>query len=406
MTIGKAASNSLIPLKLLEELADKKANGYLKAVSGGITWFIYFTDGKIFYASHSIEPLDRLEFHTRQILGHRTDSSDWQIFDTWRLRIANTKLDDFYPSYDYQAIHSLVKKNIIQQSDATKIIKGITKEVIQSFLLLQEANSKFITEDSPSSSYIKQNFPISWSVNFLSINKECQDEIDAWKEMTPVIYSSYQRPYIIKHASENFPAQYAYLQKFLVGVDFHQLSLKLHQPAIEIARIVRQLVVDKVVGLHAPKPPFNKLPSFATALDNAPTGNSVELATTKLHKIVCVDDSPAILRQMHIFLDVNTFDIIPVVDAAAAITKIIQVKPQVILMDIDMPNIDGYQLCAMVRKNPAFKTTPIVMVTSNSGLIDRARAKLSGATDYMTKPFSQAGLNEMVTKYIVDRAAQ
>jgi two-component system, chemotaxis family, response regulator PixG len=82
--------------------------------------------------------------------------------------------------------------------------------------------------------------------------------------------------------------------------------------------------------------------------------------------------------------------------------KIMRIAPDIILMDVGMPNIDGYKLCSMLRRNSMFKKVPIIMVTGNTGLIDRAKAKMSGCTDYMTKPFTQASLIEMVFKHILD----
>jgi twitching motility two-component system response regulator PilG len=65
-----------------------------------------------------------------------------------------------------------------------------------------------------------------------------------------------------------------------------------------------------------------------------------------------------------------------------------------------MPDLDGYRLCRLVRNHSLFKETPVVMVTGNTGMIDRAKAKVAGATDYLTKPFSQAELENMVKKHL------
>jgi two-component system, chemotaxis family, response regulator PixG len=65
-----------------------------------------------------------------------------------------------------------------------------------------------------------------------------------------------------------------------------------------------------------------------------------------------------------------------------------------------MPKVDGYELCRLLRKHPTFKTTPIIMVTGNTGLIDRAKARLAWTTDYMTKPFTQSELSKMVFRHL------
>jgi two-component system, chemotaxis family, response regulator PixG len=80
--------------------------------------------------------------------------------------------------------------------------------------------------------------------------------------------------------------------------------------------------------------------------------------------------------------------------------QIVRSKPDLLLLDIGMPNLDGYELCALLRRHPRFKHIPIVMVTGNTGFFDRAKAKLAGASGYLTKPFSQAELLKIVFKHL------
>jgi two-component system, chemotaxis family, response regulator PixG len=375
-------------LNLLEDFANRKANGFLKVSANGVSWFIYLSEGKIFYANFSIDPLDRLELYMGQVLRSRDQNIDGHVFEKLRQRIAGAKLDDFYPSYDYQSLYSLVRKQQLAATDGALIARSITKETMCSFLLLSEFNYHFVTDN--------RQFPILWSTNFLSLSKECQDEISDWQALGAKIYSPYQRPFVInKNDDQN---KYDYLRKFLLGVDFNHLALQLNRPAIRVAQSLEPLVAAGVVGLRPPKSPYTKLPKFAPGENDQDL--STDTSATAQYKIVCVDDSPTILQRMNDFLDCAHFEIFPVQDSGAALTKIITIKPDAILMDIDMPSIDGYRLCTMVRRNKEFKNTPIIMVTSNSGLIDRARAKLCGATDYMTKPFTQSSLNGMVFKYL------
>jgi two-component system, chemotaxis family, response regulator PixG len=88
-------------------------------------------------------------------------------------------------------------------------------------------------------------------------------------------------------------------------------------------------------------------------------------------------------------------------DSVKALMKLSTIRPDLILLDVGMPNVDGYQLCALIRKSSVLKEIPIVMVTGNKGLIDRARARLAGATDYLTKPFAQADLLKIVMRYLL-----
>jgi CheY-like chemotaxis protein len=80
--------------------------------------------------------------------------------------------------------------------------------------------------------------------------------------------------------------------------------------------------------------------------------------------------------------------------------QIIRLKPDLILLDIEMPNLDGYELCSLVRKHSHFKDTPIIMITGRTGFIDKARAKLVRASGYLSKPFTQADLLKEVFQHI------
>jgi twitching motility two-component system response regulator PilG len=142
-------------------------------------------------------------------------------------------------------------------------------------------------------------------------------------------------------------------------------------------------------------------------ISNHESQNNVDLSDIsntkterKQWKIVCIDDSPTILNEISRFLDRDEFSVFPIEEPLKALMKIIRIQPDLILLDVGMPNIDGYKLCSLIRKYSAFKDTPIIMVTGNKGLIDRAKARMAGATDYMTKPFSQSDLLNIVFQYL------
>ncbi len=95
---------------------------------------------------------------------------------------------------------------------------------------------------------------------------------------------------------------------------------------------------------------------------------------------------------MHKFLGENIFQIVMIEDPIEAASILFKIKPDLIFMDISMPRINGYKLCALLRKSTSLKETPIVMVTGRTGFIDKTRAKMVGATDYLTKPFTKTDL--------------
>ena len=118
------------------------------------------------------------------------------------------------------------------------------------------------------------------------------------------------------------------------------------------------------------------------------------------YTVACIDDSPTVLNAIQKFLEDQSLSVVAINDPVKALMQIVRSKPDLILLDITMPNLDGYELCALLRRHPRYKRTPIVMVTGNTGLIDRARAKLVRASGYLTKPFTQSDLLKMVFKHL------
>ncbi len=122
--------------------------------------------------------------------------------------------------------------------------------------------------------------------------------------------------------------------------------------------------------------------------------------TKTRYTVACIDDSPTILQAISTFLDDANFLVLMINDPVKALMQVVRSKPDVILLDVGMPNLDGYELCSLLRRHPSFKNTPIIMVTGHTGFIDRARAKLVGASGYLTKPFTQSELLKTMFKFL------
>ena len=117
-------------------------------------------------------------------------------------------------------------------------------------------------------------------------------------------------------------------------------------------------------------------------------------------KVMVIDDSNTIRRSAEIFLEAAGCEVILAEDGFDALAKIADQHPQVIFVDIMMPRLDGYQTCALIKRNAKFKSTPVIMLSSKDGLFDRARGRMAGSDQYLTKPFTQDSLIEAVNNYI------
>jgi len=106
-------------------------------------------------------------------------------------------------------------------------------------------------------------------------------------------------------------------------------------------------------------------------------------------KVMVIDDSKTIRRTAETLLKKAGCDVVTAVDGFEALAKIADNKPDIIFVDIMMPRLDGYQTCALIKHNQLFKKTPVIMLSSKDGLFDRARGRIVGSEQYLTKPFTK-----------------
>jgi len=116
-------------------------------------------------------------------------------------------------------------------------------------------------------------------------------------------------------------------------------------------------------------------------------------------KVMVVDDSNTIRRSAEIFLAHSGCEVILATDGFDAMAKVIDCRPDIIFLDIVMPRLDGYQACMLIKKNPRYQSVPVIMLSSKSGLFDRARGRMAGSDEYLTKPFTKEALLDTIRKH-------
>jgi twitching motility two-component system response regulator PilG len=118
-------------------------------------------------------------------------------------------------------------------------------------------------------------------------------------------------------------------------------------------------------------------------------------------RVMVIDDSKTIRRTAETLLKKEGCDVQTAVDGFEALSKISDLKPQIIFVDIMMPRLDGYQTCALIKNNRQFRSTPVIMLSSKDGLFDKARGRIVGAEQYLTKPFTRDELLQAIRRYAV-----
>ena len=470
-----ATFTKLPPLSLLRHLSSCFENTCLQVHSNSVRWWIYLEEGKISYATHSIEPFDRLERHLRRLSAQipalnseirvqvrMMFEPDSQNNPIQAIGNPESSASPQQPS-DYQAICWLVNQRYLNPTQAAILIQELVKEVVESFLLINKGTYEF-----------DKNLNLSPKICRLDAEKlliVSQDRLQSWQSLAPHISSPLQRPYLwinTKTQVEKISEIQPNIINWMKGFSLRLLAVIMNQDELQLARSLYPHIQIGAILLHEPDPPFDKLPKTdngishstkkvtqllnkdlanqietpsvkttkhqpsipspkqiipvnkvtikqehkvdypptekvekATQVDNLkPTTPTENLPPRKVYKIISVDDSPVMLKEISRFLEDESFSVVTIDNPLKAVMSIIRHQPDLILLDLNMEGIDGYELCRIIRNNSKFKNTPIVMVTGSKGFVDKVKSRLVGASGYLTKPFTRADLLKMVFMHL------
>ncbi len=338
----------IYPLSLLAQLNSRRATGRLRiSTTYTESWSVYLEAGKLIYASHSKELFERLEYYLQKLNQNipHFHNSDWLEAGFIFHNAADKQ--PLIPT-DYSVICHLVKQNYINATEAAILIDELAKETLESFLALKEGKYEFSQESS------LDGLPKFCRLEMRPLVEHCQKKLKYKQNINP------------KNIIDN------------TGTVLQNASLSSTQEQL------------------APSSHNNfEHPDYE---QNSTVNSSVE---QHLYTIACIDDSPSILQSIKSFLDESAFSVITINDPVKALMQILRSKPDLILLDVEMPNLDGYELCSLLRRHSTFKNTPIIMVTGRTGFLDKAKAKMVRSSGYLTKPFNQAELLKIVFKHLV-----
>jgi len=116
--------------------------------------------------------------------------------------------------------------------------------------------------------------------------------------------------------------------------------------------------------------------------------------------VVVIDDSPTIRKIMDLTLQRMGLRMVGAASGVAGLAAVAEHNPAIIFLDIVLPNVNGYQLCQVIKRNPRYRNTPVIMLSGKDGIFDKVRGRLAGANDYITKPFEPGAILAAVQKYL------
>ena len=137
-----------------------------------------------------------------------------------------------------------------------------------------------------------------------------------------------------------------------------------------------------------------------TARDSIGMGSEMEDNHLAGLRVMVIDDSKTNRRTAETLLKKEGCEVVTATDGCEGLAKIGDHQPQIVFVDIMMPRLDGYQTCSLIKNNQMFKQTPVIMLSSKDGLFDKARGRIVGSEQYLTKPFTRDELLSAIRKYV------
>ena len=356
-------------------------------LSQDINWTFYLYLGRLFWVDGGIHP-----------------NRSWQrILDKYCLNsninnLETRNVSKLHPEGYYILIVLMVNK-LINRKQATEIINIKANEALLELLQLKQKLKITSIPVSPSSLSLN----LSNSVNLLNIESVLYNAQRTWlswknnglEQCSPNLAPLLKNPQKLQEEISGIV-----FQNFLLLLDGKRTLLDL---AIRMNRDVHRLTSSLLNYVN------QGLLNFVEVDDIEPPkllqkilvqANNNQVNTLNKPLIVCIDDSPQICKVMEYIVTSRRYRFISIQESITAIPNLITAKPDFIFLDIGMPIVNGYELCAQIRRISQFKDVPIVILTGNDGIVDRVRAKVAGATAFIAKPIEIAKIVDTINKFM------
>ncbi len=362
----------------------------------GKEWIFYLDKGKIIYATGGINPVRRWQ---RNLAVHCPNI----VVNSWEIKRDLGSIDSTIP-WDFQLLSLWIKQEKVTPKEATNTIHSTILEV-----LFDLGQTRDVTHQFKASSLSNQLIPIDLrnampraGVAIADVERLWQ----AWHSASLGNYSPNQAP-IIKQPNQlkqqTSPEVYETLTKFLDGKQsLRDLAVQRKWDVVEIGRSLLAYLELGWVQLREipdlPTPISPTIPGVPGTI--APSAPAKDLANSTKPLVACVDDSQWINQMMERLITTAGYRFLAVDNPLRAIPLLLTRKPDLIFLDLMMPNVNGYEVCTQLRKLSSFRSTPIVILTGNNGATERIRSKLAGASDFLSKPLDAVNLLKVLRKYL------
>jgi twitching motility two-component system response regulator PilG len=379
------------PRKVIQHMVEKGASGCMTfhdPQDSSVRWNLYVRRGQLTYATSASRKTERLQCLIRSIqpelsqLEFPDQDSEYQMLCQWwhRAGLPMARLRQLLMRLTLEAwVQTLALPKVLVEFNKLSKIEPILIETpltqIQSPLWQMALQWQ----------QWRQNLPSPFSRLYLEPDKH------------PAFRTLWQQyPYQVKGEQQGERFAVRLMQLLGKRLSVYQIAYLLRISAQNLVAWLQPYVAAGVLIVLDPE-------SVLAASDSShphKTLNLPAIETQKRQRIACIDDSKTIQKQVKGILEMSGFEVLGITEPAQALSSLVRQKPAAILMDVNMPDIDGYELCSMLRQSRQLREIPIIMLTGRDGILDRIRAKTLGVNYYLTKPFNPDHLIESVQKVL------
>ncbi len=376
-------------IEFFESLKESRFSGQLIiSDTQDHTWVLYLYLGRIVYASGGVHPVRRWRRHVVAYCPARLAN-----VEELQLTLASIAQEESRISWEYQLLSAWIDQSKISREQATKVIRATVIEVLFDLTQAVEVNCEAIKDNLLSTRLIL--------IDAEQVIKESSKLYLAWQvakvaDRSPDLAPTIRQREALKNKTS--PQVYQNLSQLLDGRQtLRDLSVRMKRDVVTVTRSLLPYVQMGFVQLLEV--------SDIAPPSSAPVAQ--KLFTNKAPKrptIACIDDSPIICQTMESIIMEAGYNFVKEMDGLRAIAILLSRKPDLIFLDLVMPNTNGYEICSQLRRLSFFKQTPIVILTGNDGIVDRVRAKMVGSTDFLAKPANPEQVLATIDKYVVQKA--
>jgi chemotaxis family two-component system response regulator PixG len=297
-----------------------------------------------------------------------------------------------HQEWEYWLLTDLVRQQQVTREQAIALIEMVLTETI--FDVIQESQIGGLHFIASYQNYLKSPIAV---FNPAQITQRSQALFNTWSDLGLMEQSPNLAPVISKPdelRQRTSPKTYQLMMDAMNGnATLRELAIVIRQDLITLVRSLLPYIRQGLISLV-------EIPDLATS-NTFTASNQPVVKNATGARIVCVDDSVRVCQEVGSILTQAGYQFISVQDSIQALPILLENKPHLILLDLVMPVANGYEICSQIRRISVFRQTPIVILTGKDGIVDRVRAKMVGASDFLAKPVEAAKLLSVVQKHLM-----